>query len=60
MAKIRKAIVAAVTAFAGTLAVAFADEVITGEEWATIASATVIAAAGVWTIPNARSGVENS
>jgi hypothetical protein len=41
------AIAIAVT-FLGALSVAIADNVVTGQEWVTIASATLIAAGGVF------------
>lgn len=53
IAKVRKALVAALTAFAGAVGVAYSDEVITGEEWTIIASATVVAAAGTFGVKNA-------
>ena len=50
------AVYSGVVAFLGTLTVALADEVVTGLEWVTIASATVIAIGGaaglVYYVPN--------
>lgn len=50
------AVYSGVVAFLGTLTVALTDEVVTGLEWVTIASATVIAIGGaaglVYYVPN--------
>lgn len=51
--KIKKALIGALATFAGALGTAYSDEVITGEEWAAIASATVVAGLSVFTVKNA-------
>jgi hypothetical protein len=48
-----KALTAAVIAGLGTLQVAYADNVITNQEWVTIAVTTLVALGGVWAVPNA-------
>lgn len=50
---IAKAIAAGAAAFGAAFAAAAVDEAITGNEWVTIAIATVVAIAAVWAIPNA-------
>lgn len=52
-----KAIYAAVVAGLGSFAVAVSDNVVTTQEWVTVAIATVTAAGVVWGVPNAKSGV---
>jgi hypothetical protein len=52
-----KAIYAAVISGLGSFAVAVADNVVTTQEWVTVAIATVTAAGVVWGVPNAKSGV---
>ena len=48
-----KAVVGALIAGLGALASALTDGGVTMAEWVTVASATLIAFAGVWSIPNA-------
>lgn len=48
-----KAIAGAVTTGLGTLSVAYADNVITNQEWVIVAIATVGALGAVWAVPNA-------
>lgn len=53
MAKIAKAVTAAVTAFGGTYAVAVADgSGVSLDEWVSIAVAVIVAGFGVWLVPN--------
>lgn len=47
-----KAVAAAVVTGLGTLQVAYADNVITQQEWIGVAIATVVALGAVWAIPN--------
>ena len=47
-----KAIYATVLAFLGTLGTAITDETVTGGEWITIATATILAAGGVYGLAN--------
>lgn len=49
---IAKAVVAGVTALAGTLMTALADAGITATEWVTIISSTLLAVAAVWATSN--------
>lgn len=48
---VAKAVAAFATAFGGGVAAALPDG-ITGQEWVTIAVATIVATAAVWAIPN--------
>jgi len=50
---ILKAIYGAISAGLGSLAVAFADNHVTTQEWITVAIATLGAAGVVWGVPNA-------
>jgi hypothetical protein len=58
MQKYLKALYGAVAAGLGTLSVAYSDNVVTGQEWVTIAIAVVGAAGVIWGVPNA--GKESS
>ena len=47
-----KAVYAALSLGLGSLAVAYADNVVTNQEWVTITLATLGGAAVVWGVPN--------
>lgn len=47
-----KAITGAVVTGLGTMQVAYADNVITQQEWVGIAIATLVALGAVWAVPN--------
>lgn len=47
-----KAIYATVLAFLSTLGTAYSDQMLTGAEWITIATATILAAGGVYGLAN--------
>jgi len=48
-----KALVGALIAGLGALAVALADNDVTSAEWVMVASATLVALGAVWAVPNA-------
>ena len=50
--QVAKAITAGVAAFGAAFAVAYTDQAVNMAEWITIAVATVVAAVGVWAVPN--------
>lgn len=52
MQKYLKAIYGAVASGLGALSVAYADGAITGQEWVTIAIATLGALGVIWGVPN--------
>jgi hypothetical protein len=49
---IAKAVVAGVTALAGSLVTALSDNGVTATEWVTIAATTILAVAAVWATSN--------
>lgn len=46
-----KALAGAVTTGLGSLSVAYSDNLVTNQEWVTIAIATVVALGAVWAVP---------
>jgi hypothetical protein len=53
--KYLKAVYGAAVAGLGSFAVAYADNVITGPEWVTVATVTLSAFGVIWAVPNAKS-----
>lgn len=49
---IAKAVMAGVTALAGSLVTALADNGVTATEWVTVAATTIVAVAAVWATSN--------
>lgn len=60
LARIAKAVAGGVTAFAGAHATALADGSVTAQEWASVIIAAIVAAVGVWLVPNAAAPTEES
>ena len=52
LSECRKAIAAAVVALGGALGTAAADGTVSSGEWWVVIGATLVAAGGVWAIPN--------
>ena len=59
VAKVGKAVVGALVAGLGALTTALSDGSVTASEWVTVALATVVAAGGVWGVPNLAKDVKD-